>query len=600
MIMSMCVCVHAASYSAYVEVSDLTQNSAGDYIVTVKAYFTGSWIGIGVNPVVGDNFEYVSGTTTYAMGEVDDANGGGFAAMAGFSPITSTDLHLVTYTYKAVSNGTSEIGVTVKMMPDKNTSGYIDVPVTLKSVTVDCFTCTHDWQEVAAAKYLKSAADCTNAAEYYKSCSKCKVASTTETFTSGDAKGHTPTQKVDSKYLKSAATCSGAAVYYESCSVCKTALTTTFEYGTADASKHVWENKSDDSKHWQECTCGAKQNEEAHSYTTKKYDTTNHWDECSCGKQTNVTAHTIGTDYTSDSTQHWHACSDCDYKADVANHVCETCSDDNYHWEECKDCEYVNESTKVAHTYATEHNETNHWKQCSVCDHKKDSTEEAHSQGELKSNSAEHWYVCSGCDYEYTHEAHNDDNQAADCTHKAICSCGVEHGSYVHTNPTYKHVEAKEATIEEDGNIEYYECECGQRFIMVSNGDSGELVAVDDEYTVVKYNLCDANGHDMAIIDCGDDDYHMMLCTNDCGTIFMLPHSYGLDGKCAACGHTTEINLVEEEIVIETPVESETEEVDEDVKVADEEPESNPVTGVAFSMAALATAAATMFLGKKR
>lgn len=59
-------------------------------------------------------------------------------------------------------------------------------------------------QEVAAEKYLKSAATCTEAAVCYKSC-KCGEASTTETFTYGEALGHKfpeTWEKHDSKQQK--------------------------------------------------------------------------------------------------------------------------------------------------------------------------------------------------------------------------------------------------------------------------------------------------------------------------------------------------------------------------------------------------------------
>ena len=117
-------------------------------------------------------------------------------------------------------------------------------------------------QEVVDEKSLKSAADCTQAAVYYKSCSLCGIKSTDEKdiFTYGEALGHdyqpvegtavAPTctkagkeadqkcsrcetlitgkeiaatghtfdqEVVDAKYLKSAADCITAAVYYKSC-----------------------------------------------------------------------------------------------------------------------------------------------------------------------------------------------------------------------------------------------------------------------------------------------------------------------------------------------------------------------------------------------
>lgn len=63
-----------------------------------------------------------------------------------------------------------------------------------------CTTCNnaygsiadHSYKEVVDAKYLKSAATCVSAAEYYKSCEICEIASATEIFTNGsvDAKNH--------------------------------------------------------------------------------------------------------------------------------------------------------------------------------------------------------------------------------------------------------------------------------------------------------------------------------------------------------------------------------------------------------------------------
>ena len=60
------------------------------------------------------------------------------------------------------------------------------------------------------AKYLKSAADCENAAVYYKSCELCGMASETETFKSGNALGHD----------YSADWSNGDAGHWHECSVC--------------------------------------------------------------------------------------------------------------------------------------------------------------------------------------------------------------------------------------------------------------------------------------------------------------------------------------------------------------------------------------------
>ncbi len=58
---------------------------------------------------------------------------------------------------------------------------------------------THSFtQEIVENKFLKTAATCLNAAVYYKSCS-CGVASTTDTFTSGEALGHNYSNNVCSR-----------------------------------------------------------------------------------------------------------------------------------------------------------------------------------------------------------------------------------------------------------------------------------------------------------------------------------------------------------------------------------------------------------------
>ena len=78
-------------------------------------------------------------------------------------------------------------------------------------------THTHNYNKKnTKSKYLKSAATCTKAAEYYYSC-ECGEKGTA-TFTSGNPKGHKYNQKkTASKYLKSVATCTEPAIYYYSC-----------------------------------------------------------------------------------------------------------------------------------------------------------------------------------------------------------------------------------------------------------------------------------------------------------------------------------------------------------------------------------------------
>ena len=92
----------------------------------------------------------------------------------------------------------------------------------------------HSWGETVDAKYLKTAADCTNAAVYHKSCGSCGDKHTSETFIHGNPLGHKWVEKAEDEYLKSAATCTNAAVYHKSCGSCGDKHTSeTFESGNA-------------------------------------------------------------------------------------------------------------------------------------------------------------------------------------------------------------------------------------------------------------------------------------------------------------------------------------------------------------------------------
>ena len=79
----------------------------------------------------------------------------------------------------------------------------------------------HDFsQEKAEDVYMKDAGSCTVNTVYYKSCSVCGAASSSDTFEI-EALGHDFSGEVKSEeYLKTAATCTTRAVYYKSCIKC--------------------------------------------------------------------------------------------------------------------------------------------------------------------------------------------------------------------------------------------------------------------------------------------------------------------------------------------------------------------------------------------
>ncbi len=87
----------------------------------------------------------------------------------------------------------------------------------------------HDFtQQLSDNAHLRTPASCTDAAEYFYSCSRCGAHSADKFFSSGDALGHDYTQVIDPSHLSTAATCTEDAVYYVSCSRCQANGTETF------------------------------------------------------------------------------------------------------------------------------------------------------------------------------------------------------------------------------------------------------------------------------------------------------------------------------------------------------------------------------------
>ena len=302
-----------------------------------------------------------------------------------------------------------------------------------------CTVCGGEYGEMAAhsftaekaeAKYLKSAATCTEKAVYYKSCAACglssKGAADEATFFSGNVLGHdwgawtqnsdekthtrickrdtshTETEnchggtadcthkavctvcggeygemaahsftaeKAEAKYLKSAATCTEKAVYYKSCAACGLSSkgaadeTTFFSGNVLDHNWGAW-TSNEDGTHTRTCTV----------------------DGCSAGTQT-------------------ENCIDAnkDHKCDICDYIISECADDNK-------------------------------------DHK-----------------------CDYCGKKLTEHT----GGKATCKDKAKCEvCGAEYGELDAKNHTdLKHFPATAATKTTEGNIEYWYCEgCGKYY----------------------------------------------------------------------------------------------------------------------------------------
>ena len=431
-------------------------------------------------------------------------------------------------------------------------------------------------QQVASDAYLASPATCTTPAQYYYSC-VCGAAGT-ETFSYGEAKGHTYStewtydetnhwhkatcehtdekgdlgphrwddgkitkdaghavngeklytcvdcgyQKTevipgqaheynqmvpDDKYLAAAATCTTPAQYYYSCT-CGAAGTETFSYG--EAKGHTFADKwsYNELQHWRAATC---------EHTNEKVQVGDHtWNPgvittqptattkgvktytCSvCGAtkteevEPSTHQHTFSTAWQGNSTYHWHPATcehtnvvsglgEHNWNAGVVN-VWPTHTTTGQKTYTCQTCGATKtETLNQTHTFdqmvassaylkseATCTSPAVYYKSCS-CGAK---STETFTYGSALGHTASgtwgkdanyHWNVCSRCGAKGDLVAHSYDS-AGKCT---VCGYSKEE-SHVHSSHLTR-VPAKAATCTTDGNTAYYVCDCGAWFTDVT------------------------------------------------------------------------------------------------------------------------------------
>ena len=243
----------------------------------------------------------------------------GVASAADYESNTDTVIAKFQCTVDADFSGTAEVGLTNLEFGSCQTFEYHTdrFSVVKASVTV---TVPHSHvydQEVATAEHLKTAATCTAAAVYYKSCTCGENG--TETFTSGSALGHDYTKKVENNtYLKTAASnCTEYNVYWYACSRCDAnakddAEATDKYYTSTTAGNHSFTEKIEDAAHYVAGTGTDCQ-------SVKKY----YFDCASCDKigtttwdSTTYGPHNYAATWSSDADGHWHECSLCHGKKD--------------------------------------------------------------------------------------------------------------------------------------------------------------------------------------------------------------------------------------------------------------------------------------------
>lgn len=218
--------------------------------------------------------------------------------------------------------------------------------------------------------------------------------------------------------------------------------------GQGDAHDHQSNDwKSNETEHWQVCTCGAVFHKAEHSGGTA---TCTEKAKCAvCGAEYgDVLGHDFTTSWTHDDNEHWKQCSRCDEKDDVGPHTwnsgtvttAPTCTKAGEKTYSCNKCD----ATKIEPIPATGHS----WK------------------SEWAFDATHHWHECANESCDMTDNAGKNgyaehSGGKATCTQNAVCEfCKASYGSPDPNNHTdLKHIDAKASTVAEEGNIAYWYCD---------------------------------------------------------------------------------------------------------------------------------------------
>lgn len=219
-------------------------------------------------------------------------------------------------------------------------------------------------------------------------------------------------------------------------------------------------------------TCGRIEYEIISKLTTHTYDNDCDPDCNVCGFLREA-EHKISTVWSRDGLNHWHACAKCGTKADVKKHIPGPAATEEKA-QLCLTCGYVLTSRlKHTHTYETEFtsDETGHWYACTGCEEQQDFeahtfdnscdpdcnvcgyiTDTAHTaDAQWSSDETGHWHICTGCGAFFQFDAHvpGDDGQ-----------CGICGFALAPTEETHTH--AGEGDWLTDENFHWKQCQCGE------------------------------------------------------------------------------------------------------------------------------------------
>ena len=457
--------------------------------------FKGWSTGADGSVISGTTYEVNSDTTFYAIWESKEysviVTDGKATIGAGSEISKAAQGTTITLTANAAPDGkvfdkwVVESGNTTLEDANSETTTFImpDSEVSVKATYTIPHTHTYD-QEIQKPETLKSAADCTNDAVYFKSCS-CGEISTTETFTAAGT-----------------------------------------QLGHAWASD--WSKDTDN--HWKECSrCHEKKDEAAHDYGSDNICDTCGYDKTVPHTHNLTLVPAKAPTCTEKGNTAYYTCDGCDKWFEDATGASEITdktsvilaatghsasdwkSDNTDHWKECTvvGCGVIIEGSKAAHTAgkwiidtpATATTDGSKHKECTVCGYTMATEtipatgggEHTHSYGsEWKNDADNHWHECSCGDKKDT-AAHTagewiidtpatattDGSKHKECT---VCKRVLETGT-IPAIGSGEHTHNYSSDWKSDSINHWKECSCGDKADVAAHSFKW---VVDKEATATK------------------------------------------------------------------------------------------------------------------
>ena len=445
--------------------------------------------------ISGTTYEVSSDTTFYAIWESKEysiiVTDGKATIGAGSEISKAAQGTTITLTANAAPDGkvfdkwVVESGNTTLEDANSETTTFImpDSEVSVKATYTIPHTHTYD-QEIQKPETLKSAADCTNDAVYFKSCS-CGEISTTETFTAAGT-----------------------------------------QLGHAWASD--WSKDTDN--HWKECSrCHEKKDEAAHDYGSDNICDTCGYDKTVPHTHNLTLVPAKAPTCTEKGNTAYYTCDGCDKWFEDATGASEITdktsvilaatghsasdwkSDNTDHWKECTvvGCGVIIEGSKAVHTAgewiidtpATATTDGSKHKECTVCGYTMATEtipatgggEHTHSYGsEWKNDADNHWHECSCGDKKDT-AAHTagewiidtpatattDGSKHKECT---VCKRVLETGT-IPAIGSGEHTHNYSSDWKSDSINHWKECSCGDKADVAAHSFKW---VVDKEATATK------------------------------------------------------------------------------------------------------------------